>query len=126
MKLFFLYAGIALLGFGLIFFWNGSKGPSEPVNNVSLVDGQQIIEVTAKGGYTPRTTFAKADTPTTLIVKTNGTFDCSSALVIPSINFSTYLDSTGEKEVQIPAQAAGSILKGVCGMGMYSFEIKFT
>jgi plastocyanin domain-containing protein len=127
MKSFFLYTGIALLGFGLIYFWNGdgNEGSKEPVNNVSMVGGQQIIEISAKGGYSPQINLAKAGVPTTLKVSTSGTFDCSSSLVIPSLNFAANLASTGTEEIEIPAQEPGSTLQGVCGMGMYNFSIKF-
>jgi hypothetical protein len=28
-----------------------SQGQKAPVNNVSVIEGQQIVEITAKGGY---------------------------------------------------------------------------
>jgi plastocyanin domain-containing protein len=37
-----------------------------PVQNVSVIDGKQIIEIKAKGGYTPRVSVAKANMPTIL------------------------------------------------------------
>ncbi|MEI7463273.1 MAG: hypothetical protein WCK03_02640, partial [Candidatus Taylorbacteria bacterium] len=33
-------------------------------NNVSIVDGKQIIEITARGGYQPRKSTAKEGIPT--------------------------------------------------------------
>jgi plastocyanin domain-containing protein len=94
-------------------------------SNVSVVDGKQVIQIDAKGGYAPRNTVAKANMPTTLNVQTSGTFDCSSALVIPSIKYRTNLPPSGVTPIEIPPQPAGTTLKGVCSMGMYSFAIAF-
>lgn len=102
---------------------NGTPAPS--ANNVSMENGQQIIEINAKGGYSPQTSYAKADFPSTLRIRTRGTFDCSSFVVIPSIGFRDSLPQTGEKDVTIPPQKAGSTLQGFCGMGMYNFKIQF-
>ncbi len=46
-------------------------------SNVSIINGIQIIEVQAKGGYSPRKSTAKAGLPTVLRFNTNGTFDSS-------------------------------------------------
>ncbi len=93
--------------------------------NVSLVDGKQIIEIDAKGGYSPEISLAKAGVPTILKINTRGTFDCSSALTIPSIGYSSNLPPSGTTEIEIPAQEVGSTLQGLCGMGMFNFQIKF-
>lgn len=95
------------------------------VNNVSIADGKQIIEITAKGGYSPRVTTAKAEMPTTLKVNTNGTFDCSGALAIPSIGYRKNLQPSGTVDIDVPEQKVGTKLRGVCAMGMYSFTINF-
>ena len=65
------------------------------VNNVSVVDGKQIIEINAKGGYIPRKSTAKAGIPTILRFNTSGTFDCSSSVRIPSMNISKVLPQSG-------------------------------
>ncbi len=93
--------------------------------NVSTDNGKQIVEVSAKGGYTPRISTAKADTPTILRIKTSSTFDCSSALRIPSLGYSKNLPPSGTTDIEIPAQAAGSTLKALCSMGMYNFSVEF-
>lgn len=95
-----------------------------PANNVSIVDGQQIIEIQAKGGYSPRTTTAKAGIPTIIRFHTNGTFDCSSAVRIPSMNVSKNLPSTGTIDITITDPKPGP-LQGMCGMGMYPFVVNF-
>ncbi|OGB75240.1 hypothetical protein A2810_01445 [candidate division Kazan bacterium RIFCSPHIGHO2_01_FULL_49_10] len=94
-------------------------------NNVTMVDGKQIITITARGGYSPRGTVAKANTPTIIKIVTKGTFDCSSALVIPSIGYQTNLPISGETLVEVYPQPAGTVLQGLCAMGMYNFVIQF-
>lgn len=94
-------------------------------SNVSIVDGKQVIQIEAKGGYAPRNTVAKANMVTTLNLKTNGTFDCSSGVSIPSLGYRTSLPPSGITPVEIPPQPAGTTLKGTCAMGMYNFAVNF-
>lgn len=110
--------------------WLGTQSGQELAvekgdSNVAVENGVQVIDLTAKGGYTPRSTTASADTPTILRVATNGTFDCSSALTIPSLNYAQNLPPSGTTDITIPPQPAGTKLKGMCSMGMYRFEIAF-
>lgn len=93
--------------------------------NITTVDGKQVITIDAKGGYTPRKTDAKANTPTLLKIKTSSTFDCSSALVIPSLNYRKNLPPSGETVVEIPPQKPGTNIRGLCSMGMFSFNLMF-
>ncbi len=112
----------------ILLLQNSSMGTATVASgqsNVSVVDGKQVIQIDAKGGYAPRNTVAKANMPTTLNVQTSGTFDCSSALVIPSIKYRANLPPSGVTPIEIPPQPAGSTLKGVCSMGMYSFAVNF-
>jgi plastocyanin domain-containing protein len=94
------------------------------VNNVSVVDGKQIIEITAKGGYQPRKSVAKAGIPTVIRFNTSGTFDCSSSIRIPSLGISKILPQTGSTDIDIGSPTVAT-LKGTCGMGMYPFEVDF-
>ena len=96
-----------------------------PANNVTVVEGKQIIDLTAKGGYTPLESAAKAGMPTILRVSTKGTFDCSSALRIPSMDISRNLPQSGSTDIDLGTPQLGT-LQGTCGMGMYPFEISFT
>ena len=93
-------------------------------NNVTVVDGRQIVEIRAKGGFLPRQSVAKADLPTVLRFDTNGTFDCSSVVRIPSMNVRQNLPPSGTTDIDLGSPKAG-ILYGSCGMGMYPFEIDF-
>ena len=94
-------------------------------NNVSVADGNQIVSIGVKGGYTPQTSSAKADMPTVLRMKTDGTFDCSSGVVIPSLSVRKILPSSGETDIPVPPQKAGTTLQGLCVMGMYRFQVQF-
>src|SRR3989344_3521508 len=58
----------SLLIVGVILFAGENSGDNAG-NNVSIVDGKQIIEIDAKGGYNPRKTAAKADIPTVLKIE---------------------------------------------------------
>lgn len=102
-----------------------SGGSSGNENNVSMVDGKQIVTIIAKGKYLPRTSTAAAGVPTTIAVKTNGTFDCTAALTIPALNYQATLPPTGITNIELPAQKAGTSVQGRCGMGMYTFAINF-
>jgi len=104
---------------------NGQSDNTQTVNNVSIIDGKQIIEIDAKGGYSPRVTNAKAGLPTIIKVNTKATFDCSSALTIPSLGYSNHLPSSGNTLIDVPPQKAGAIVQGFCSMGMYNFQVKF-
>ncbi len=116
---------ITLVAGALVLSLNKPSAASETAaNNVSIVDGQQIIDITAKGGYTPRTTTAKAGIPTIIRFHTSGTFDCSSYIRIPSMDVSRNLPSTGITDVAIANPSAG-LLNGMCGMGMYPFQVNF-
>jgi len=111
-------------------FWVVGAKPSTDtggtvVPTAVVVDGTQIIDITAKGGYSPRVVVAKAGVPTTLRVTTNGTFDCSASVVIPKLSYQKFLPSTGTTDIAISAEQAQGTLKGLCAMGMYNFQIKF-
>ncbi len=103
---------------------SGDDNSAVKQNNVSIVDGKQIIEISARGGYSPRKSYAKAGIPTIIRFSTRGTFDCSSAVRIPSMNISKNLPQTGSVDIDIGSQQ-NKILQGICGMGMYPFEIDF-
>ena len=93
-------------------------------DNVSVVDGIQIITLRARGGYQPRNSVAKAGIPTVIRFVTNNTYDCSSFVRFPSLNILKTLPPTGTTDVNIGSQEAIS-LKGSCGMGMYPFQVDF-
>ena len=106
-------------------------GPAKPTSTVGATPaiingkGEQIIEITAHGGYSPRLITAKAGIPTTIRVTTTETYDCSVSLVIPKLNYRNFLSPSGTEEIKIPAEKAQGTISGLCSMGMYSFKIVF-
>jgi plastocyanin domain-containing protein len=85
----------------------------------------QIVEMTAKGGYSPGVVVAKAGIKTILRMTTKATYDCSSAISISALNYRKNLPASGVTDIEIPPQAAGTEILGTCAMGMYSFTLKF-
>ncbi|SRR5260221_11941847 len=113
---------------GFIFLIAKSSNQSvnkETTTQAVLSQGTQVIEMTAKAGFNPSFITAKSNNDTTLQVKTNNTFDCSSSIRIPSLGISKTLPSSGTTDILIAAQAPGTIIDGTCSMGMYHFQLKF-
>ncbi|MFA7201660.1 MAG: hypothetical protein WC099_01540 [Candidatus Paceibacterota bacterium] len=120
-----LIAAIIIGGTIFLIQKSSPSSPQVPLDTVSMVDGKQIITITAKGGYSPRTSVARADIPAILRVITRGTFDCSSALTIPSIGYKKNLPPSGTTDIDLLPQKAGTTLRGLCSMGMYTFSVDF-
>lgn len=118
---------ITLIGGTLYFISDRSPSSGSEVaqsQNVEIIDGVQYVTINAKGGYSPRVTQIKGGIPTKLVVKTEGTYDCSVSLVVRSANFQKILQSTGEEIIDLGIPKSGEKVQGVCGMGMYNFQIK--
>jgi plastocyanin domain-containing protein len=116
-----------LIGGAVVLSNSNGRAPVEQAvkeNNVSIVDGVQIVEIDAKGGYLPRKSIAKAGVPTVIRFNTTATFDCSSSVRIPSMDISKLLPQTGSTDIDVGVQDVGP-LEGSCGMGMYPFEVVF-
>ena len=92
--------------------------------NVNIENGKQIIKITAKGGYNPRHSIAKAGIPSVLRIDTKGTYDCTAIVRIPGLNILKNLPMYGVTDIDLGIQEKG-IIEGTCGMGMYPFDIKF-
>lgn len=115
-----------IVAIGVIFMGGSlTNNDDKVVQNSEIKDGIQYITIEASGGYSPRVSTAKAGIPTKLIMKTNGAYDCSAALIIRSIGFQQILPQTGETEIDLGIPKAGEPLQGVCSMGMYNFSIDF-
>ena len=128
MKNIAIIVGSILIGMGIIaasFSSNSSTDTASAVNAVREENGTQIIHITARGGYNPREISAIAGKPTKLEIETKGTYDCSSAFVMPQIGYQKRLPATGITTLDLPTQQKGSSLTGLCAMGMYSFTINF-
>lgn len=115
---------------GAIYLTKSSTQPNQQTTlteenlNTNIVDGKQIIEINARGGYSPRIITAKAGMPTIVRFNTNNTFDCSASVRIPSMDIFKLLPNSGETDIDVGIQKTGALL-GSCGMGMYRFEIDF-
>lgn len=118
-----LFAVLLIVGSSILAKNKGNNAPPS-VENVSIVDGKQIVNLVAKGGYQPNKSLAKANIPTIIRFETSGSFDCSTSVRIPSMNISEYLPPSGTTDMDIGTQPV-STFRGSCGMGMYPFEIEF-
>ena len=119
--------GIVLLSGLLLLKQNPSSSSTNQdseTTNVSIVNNQQIVTITAKGGYTPAKSVVQSNLPTVIRFDTNGTFDCSASVRIASKGISKTLPSNGSLDVNIGTLQAGETVQGTCSMGMYRFEIK--
>lgn len=118
---------VALIG-GTLYFVSDrspSGGEVSQSQNVEIRDGVQYVTVTAKGGYSPRTTQLKGGLPTKLVMKTEGTYDCSASLTVRSAGFQKILQPTGEEIIDLGVPKSGEKVQGVCSMGMYNFAVNF-
>ena len=118
-----LIIAVTIIG-GTFLLNTGSSGVADS-STVSVVNGTQVIDLLAKNGYSPNLIAAKAGIPTTLRVKTDGTYDCSASLTVPQLGYRKFLQPTGSEDVAISPEQAHGTLNGVCAMGMKSFKIKF-
>ena len=122
-----IIVSLALIG-GTLYFVSdrsaSSGGEVAESQNIEIRDGVQYVTIDAKGGYSPSITEIKGGLPTKLVVKTDGTYDCSASLVIHSIGFQKILQPTGEEIIDLGTPKSGDRVQGVCGMGMYNFQIK--
>jgi plastocyanin domain-containing protein len=122
------YTILAIIGaavlIGGVLMLGDSSTTEVSADNVRVENGVQIVEIRAKGGYFPRKSTATAGIPTIIRFDGEGSFDCSTAVRIPSMNLSTYLSRSEPTDLDIGTQKVG-ILRGSCGMGMYRFDIEF-
>ncbi len=89
----------------------------------TMEEGRQVMTIVARGGYSPYDSTAGAGIPGILRLQTRNTYDCSRALLIPSLGVQRILPASGSADFAFPAMEAGSELRGICSMGMYSFRI---
>lgn len=122
-----IVVSILLIG-GTLYFVSDKSTPSgngSPTQNIEIRDGVQYVNIIAKGGYSPRSSQVKAGIPTKLVVKTDGTYDCTASLVVRSVGFQKILQPTGEEIIDLGTPKSGEKIQGVCGMGMYNFAVNF-
>ena len=117
-----------LIGSALMFSRSGveSAQVAQTAHAVATIeDGVQYVDITARGGYFPRTTRAQAGIPTVIRMKTDNTYDCSLALVVRDLGYQRRLNPTGVEEIEVPVEKAQGTLKGMCSMAMYHFSVVF-
>ena len=134
--IFFKSAGLVVIIFALFNITNSlaivgiipplfpSEVSASPEHNIVVSSGVQVVNIWAKGGFTPAQSVAKSGVPTILRINTSGTFDCSSSVRIPSLNIFKNLPPSGTTDIDLGISSVGT-LQGMCGMGMYPFEIVF-
>lgn len=127
-----LIAVSVLLGLGIVWVLvSGNNSDSQNktadtnVNTVAQQGNQQRIKILARGGYTPSQINAVANKDTVLEFETKGTYDCSSSISIPALNYRTNLPPTGSTEVKISAAQTKDSIEILCSMGMYRATINF-
>ncbi len=101
-----------------------TSASASPSTSDSLEAGVLKLKV-ANNGYSPTTLHAPANTALTLDLVTNNTRSCARDFVIPALDYYQLLPQTGEVSVDIPSQAAGSVMHFTCSMGMYTGQIVF-
>lgn len=100
--------------------------PEPPAITATIVDGRQEFYLTADyNGYTPNVLMAEKGMPIRLNMVTQNSRGCELAFVIPSLNISLILPTTGTTPIDIPASSAGEI-RFMCSMGMYTGVIKLS
>lgn len=123
---FALIGAVIVIGGTLLFVRGAPQGAAgTPGSNVYMENGKQVIEITAQAGYWPKKTNARAGVPTVVRMRSSGSFDCSSYVVIPDAKYRGNLPQSGSIDIPVPTGEKGSVMRGFCGMGMYSFSIQF-
>lgn len=118
----------AVLTLGAFLLSSGRRHATDtvqlPAKNVKITRGEQIVEISARGGYHPVRSLAKVGIPTVLRFETHGSFDCSSFIRIPALKLTQPLQQTGTTDVAVGVRPVGT-LQGMCTMGMYHFQVEF-
>ena len=89
------------------------------------LEGKQIIEITASGGYYPESVDAKAGIQSILRIKSDNAYGCERAFRIPALGVSETLPINGFTDIALGSQQKGTTILGTCSMGMYTFNIFF-
>jgi uncharacterized protein len=141
-KAFMRFVAIVLLILGLVSVNNGLSLVGSPLsaqnmvqalfaapantNQISSTPSNTLLLKASNSGYSPQRLYAKAGQPILLNIVTANTYSCARDFVISSIGVEELLPQTGMVPVTIPAQAAGTVMRFSCSMGMYTGEIIFS
>ncbi len=105
-----------------------AEGPAAPASGDAPAGatGDDVVTINIKNsGYNPRQVHAKAGIPIQLRLVSKNVYSCALAFIIPSMGVQEYLESTGEKVIDIPAQEKGAVMPFSCSMGMFTGMILF-
>src|SRR5688572_27129589 len=127
-----LDGGLNLMGSPISFqnltrnFITTNNPPAQSINPPqSSIASDQLFLSVENGGYFPSTLKAPAGKDVKLNLVTKGTYSCALDFLIPALDYSQMLPSSGTVQVDIPAQKKGSTLYFTCSMGMYTGRIVF-
>ncbi len=93
---------------------------SDIKNNLSLIDGKQIVDIIAKNnGYATNVKTLKKGVPVKLKITSKNVQSCARSFVIPSLKISKILPVSGTETIEFTPNKLG-LLTFSCGMGMYT------
>ncbi|MBI4948315.1 sulfite exporter TauE/SafE family protein [Candidatus Berkelbacteria bacterium] len=105
-------------------YLNNKNKETPKITKTTPAQKGQIIEIDVLDyGYSPNNIEAKANTPTTIKLKSNNVYSCSRAFTIPELGIQLILPQDGTESIEIPAQTG--TLRFSCSMGMYTGRIVF-
>jgi sulfite exporter TauE/SafE len=142
-KAFMRFVAVVLLVLGLVSVNNGLNLVGSPlsVQNMthalfappaatnqaaSSISASTLTLNASNSGYSPQRLYAKAGQAILLNIVTANTYSCARDFVIPALGVEKLLPQSGTVPVNIPAQAAGTVMRFSCSMGMYTGEIVFS
>ena len=97
----------------------------QPVRAQIGTDGQQVVEVTVRGGYRPTTILARAGLPLRIVFRREDDDRCTERVVFSAPKLERHLAPRAATAVDLPAQPPGEI-RFTCGMGRYRGRVELT
>jgi uncharacterized protein len=121
-RVFYMIAGLAVIGFGWFNISNGSQlistGRTTINNSDNNQTGVQIIRMTQDAyGYKPNSFTVEKGRPVKWIINSTTPFSCAASIVMPAYNISQGLKA-GENIIEFTPTKTGEI-PFTCSMGMY-------
>ena len=85
----------------------------------------QVVHVTVRDGYRPRTIIARAGVPLRLVFHRDEDAACSERVIFSSPHLDRHLAPHGATVVELPAQEPGEV-RFTCAMGRYRGRIRLS
>ena len=85
----------------------------------------QVVHITVRDGYRPRTILARAGVPLRLVFHRDEDAACSERVIFSSPHLDRHLAPHGATVVELPAQAPGEV-RFTCAMGRYRGLIRLS